>query len=164
MNVLEALKVTEEGWLRCSRYVLAETGVFEEDARLYEDKLFSVLEQEVPVVERPFNRIWGRALDGEIDQLDMSVWHMVDERRCDYPKEGQRCGTVHCIGGWLIHLAGDKAYDLASAVGSNYIVAALILYAAHPDLPTFPPFYGDQDAGMAYIKEMAEWERTKDKA
>lgn len=52
-----------------------------------------------------------------------------------------RCGTVHCIAGWAVHLAGEAGYALEDETGSVELAAGAIFAASDAWPP--PPFYDD---------------------
>jgi hypothetical protein len=68
--------------------------------------------------------------------LEMEVWHS--------------CKTTHCLGGWLIHQAGDLGRLLEAAVGPD--IAGLMLggVEAHSH------FYDSNEAATEYLRSVLE--------
>jgi hypothetical protein len=71
------------------------------------------------------------------DCLDMETWH------------GYTCSTVHCRGGWAIHLAGKDGYALEVMIDS--CAAAALIY--HVSTGYVPNFFANNTDAMADILE-----------
>ncbi len=68
------------------------------------------------------------------------------------------CGTTHCRGGWVVHLAGDAGYALARY--HNDLLAAQLIYR-ESGAPINPGRFFDSNAdALADMKRLAEAEPT----
>ena len=94
----------------------------------------------VPTLDQPYTKVW-EATQGCSVGFDMGSWH--------------RCETTHCLGGWLVVLAGAQELE---AKGTTPGAAARILRQAHPDWP-LPNFYAGDAEAKAFIKAMAAKEQ-----
>jgi hypothetical protein len=74
--------------------------------------------------------------------LDMSTWHT--------------CGTTHCRGGWVVHLAGEAGRALEAF--HNTPLAAQLIYDASDTARKFNPcrFYDGNEDALADMKRLAE--------
>ena len=69
----------------------------------------------------------------------MSTWH---------------CGTTHCRGGWVVHLAGEAGYALARFHGD--LLAAQLIYR-ESGFPINPcRFFDSNEVALADMKKLAE--------
>ena len=67
------------------------------------------------------------------------------------------CGTTHCRGGWVVHLAGDAGYALERF--HNTALAAQLIYRESGYLINPGDFFNmDNDAVLADMKRLAESE------
>lgn len=82
----------------------------------------------IPIVKDLDKKIWQK-IKNKPRSLNMGGWHM--------------CKTTHCRGGWAIHLAGKKGYDLESEIGVD-AAAALIYLKSTGYIPDF--FTTDKEA------------------
>lgn len=85
----------------------------------------------------------------EIKPLDMSDWHT--------------CDSVHCWGGWIVHLAGKDGKALEKVLDTS-LVAALIMRESTPFKITFGQaakyfFSYNHDKARAEIVKLANKER-----
>jgi hypothetical protein len=100
---------------------------------------------EIPVLKNPYSSIL-QAIGSEGCKLDMEDWH--------------KCKTTHCMAGWVVHLAGEKGYELEKKVGETPLAAYLILQKSTPKyIP--PNFYSSNDEAMKFIKAQAAKELAK---
>jgi hypothetical protein len=77
--------------------------------------------------------------------LNMDQWHS--------------CETTHCRAGWVIHLAGEKGYELEKR--TSPVFAAMQIYKASSHLHVPPArFYESNEKAMDDIKRCAEEERA----
>ena len=74
----------------------------------------------------------------------MSTWHT--------------CGTTHCRGGWVVHLAGDAGYALEKF--HNTLLAAQLIYKASGYQINPCRFYDNNEAALADMKRLAEQEQA----
>ncbi len=86
----------------------------------------------VPVLDHLDARVLREVLK-EGSDLDMQTFHS--------------CNTVHCLGGWQIHLCGSQGYELADEAG-EFKASRLIYEASCPgkEVPSFSGCASHQDA------------------
>lgn len=85
-------------------------------------------------------------------RLEMSEWH--DETRC---------GSVHCIAGWAVHLAGKAGYELEALIEDvtgdpEPTPAAAALIFAASGCPVIPDFYEENQNAMDALRHRAAQE------
>jgi hypothetical protein len=104
---------------------------------------------DIPVIEGIHRKVLDAVLAAP-DQFDMAAWH------------GQNaCGTTHCRGGMVVHLAG-KAGEALEAFHDTPLAAFLIYQASSPNLPVrMPAFYETNENAMADMKRLAELEAAQ---
>ena len=93
----------------------------------------------VPRLDNPYTQIL-KAIQSDDCELKMSSWHS--------------CKTVHCLGGWTVHLCGKAGYEAEEAFGGTPQAASLILLKSRPDAP-LPNLYASNEAAMAFIEARA---------
>ena len=81
-------------------------------------------------------------------KLDMTNWH-----------SETACGTAHCRAGWVVTLAGDAGKAMEFCMGTP-AAAALIYLASDPKIERIPDFYCSNEAALADMKRLAEFEAT----
>ena len=102
---------------------------------------------DIPVIENIHQKVLA-AIEAEPKQFDMRTWHGENA-----------CGTTHCRGGMVVHLAGEAGRAL-EAFHDTPLAAFLIYQASSPNLPVrFPRFYETNEKAMTDIERMAELER-----
>ena len=84
------------------------------------------------------------AITAEGHALKMDSWHT--------------CGTTHCRGGWVVHLAGEAGYALERM--HNTALAAQLIYAASGSPISPVRFFETKEEAMADIVRMAEQEKA----
>ena len=95
---------------------------------------------EVPAIPDIHKAVYAAAC--QPDALDMSDWHT--------------CGTTHCRGGWVVHLAGEKGAALEKATSTLF--AAMQIYKAS-GCPISPVrFFDSNEDALADMKRLAEGE------
>jgi hypothetical protein len=75
----------------------------------------------------------------------MSTWHT--------------CGTTHCRGGWVVHLAGAEGYALEKF--HNTPLAAQLIYEASGYKINPCRFYDGNEDALADMKKLAQSEFVK---
>jgi len=93
----------------------------------------------IPVIENIHKKVY-EATTIPPDALDMSTWHT--------------CGTTHCRGGWVVHLAGDAGYALEAY--HNTLLAAQLIYSASGYEINPCRFYDNNKEALADMKRLAE--------
>jgi len=89
-------------------------------------------------VENLFTKIKA-AIDGG-KNLGMGSWH-------------HDCGTTHCLAGWAVTIAGDRALGQEDYSGTAFI-GALIIKESCPYLEgKVPNFYASDEEAMKFIEE-----------
>lgn len=74
------------------------------------------------------------------ESLDMSDWHT--------------CETTHCWAGWIVHLAGEKGYELENQMDTPF--AAMQIFKASNGYSVNPAwFYLNNDQAREKIKQLA---------
>lgn len=67
------------------------------------------------------------------------------------------CNTTHCRAGWIVHLAGDKGYELESVTTTEF--AAMQIYKASSPIRVYPQqFYKSNQDAMNDILKCAQME------
>ena len=92
------------------------------------------------------HRVVRDAVGAEGERLDMRHWH-------------SDCGTVHCIAGWVVHLAGEAGEaEVARQEGHIDWAAAAIYQASDPELTELPPMdaYTSRAEALAALEALAE--------
>jgi hypothetical protein len=69
--------------------------------------------------------------------LDMEHWH-------------NECGTVHCIAGWALTLAGETGQELENHFHRDTNIAGVILLG----IEAFPLFYRSNDEALEYLRTL----------
>ena len=64
------------------------------------------------------------------------------------------CGTTHCRGGWVVHLAGEAGYALEKRFNTE--LAAMFIYRASGYEINPCRFYDSAEDAMADMKRLAE--------
>lgn len=97
---------------------------------------------DVPVIPNIHQKVFAAASAPKA--FDMEVWHS--------------CDTMHCRGGWVVFLAGNKGRKLELA--NNTLFAAMQIYhASNPSIPVSPArFFESKKVAMADMKRCAELE------
>jgi hypothetical protein len=95
-----------------------------------------------PVVENIHQKVYEAASAPQA--LNMTLWHS--------------CDTTHCRAGWVVHLAGERGYELERITGP--VFAAMQIYkASSPDINVSPVrFFEDNKTALDNMKECAERE------
>ena len=93
----------------------------------------------IPVIADIHIKVY-EAVSAKPDALDMSTWHT--------------CGTTHCRGGWVVHLAGEAGYALERF--HNTALAAHLIYKASGYKINPGKFYESNDQALADMKRLAE--------
>lgn len=106
-------------------------------ADLFEAQMAGI--DEVPVIEDIHTKVYEAIRDG--GRLQMCDWH---------GGEGV-CGTTHCRGGWVIHLAGEVG-EIMSKTFPNVFSASLIYVASDPHLEAIPDFYCSNEEALVDIE------------
>jgi hypothetical protein len=71
------------------------------------------------------------------------------------------CDTTHCRAGWVVHLAGNKGYELESKTSTPF-AAMQIYHKSNPGVPVSPTrFFESNEVAMADIKRCAEQEKLQ---
>ena len=92
------------------------------------------------------HRVVRDAVGAKGERLDMRKWH-------------SDCGTVHCIAGWVVTLAGEAGKaDVARLRGRIAWAAAAIYQASDPELTERPPMAAtlSRAKALAALKALAE--------
>jgi hypothetical protein len=69
------------------------------------------------------------------------------------------CGTVHCRGGWAVHIAGEPGYALERFHGTA--LAAQLIYKASGAEISPVRFFDNNENALADMKRLAEAEAAK---
>jgi len=93
----------------------------------------------IPVIENIHKKVY-EAASIPPEALDMSTWHT--------------CGTTHCRGGWVVHLAGEAGYALERF--HNTLLAAQLIYSASGYEINPCRFYDNNELALADMKRLAE--------
>ena len=93
----------------------------------------------IPVIADIHKRVY-EAVTSTPTALNMRDWHT--------------CGTTHCRGGWVVHLAGEAGYALERF--HNTALAAQLIYEASGFKINPGRFYDTNDDAMADMKALAE--------
>lgn len=99
---------------------------------------------DIPVVKNLCRKLKEKTADGL--HLDMSEFV-------------QDCGTSRCIAGWIVYLAGEKAYNRLKDKVDYIRIADLIFAASCPWADKTPDYFNNQVRAMVEIEEMAEREK-----
>jgi hypothetical protein len=69
-------------------------------------------------------------------------------------KDWHQCGTTHCRGGWVIHLAGEAGMKLEKQTSPEF--AAMAIYSKSSQIKVSPVrFYEPNDIAMKDIERCA---------
>jgi Pentapeptide repeats (8 copies) len=100
----------------------------------------------VPFIEDIHRRVYEAA--SKRNAFSMRTWH-------------SQCGTQHCRGGLVIHLAGEAGSALETRLGPK-AAASLIYLMSDPDIEEIPEFYASNEDALADMKHLAEREAQTD--
>jgi len=113
------------------------------DANLTDADLRNARHPKAVKVESLFSKIKSGIDAGGV--LEMGAWH-------------NECRTTHCMAGWAVTIAGERAIGQEDFASTPYI-AALIIKESCPYLKgKTPNFYATNEEAMKFIDECAEIE------
>lgn len=92
----------------------------------------------VPRIENIHVKIWEAV--SQPKALDMGKWHS--------------CGTTHCRGGWVVHLAGEAGYALEKFHNTALAAQLIYLQSGYDINPC--RFYDSNADALADMKRLAE--------
>ena len=92
----------------------------------------------IPVIEDIHRKVYEAAIQ-EGNSLSMGRWHT--------------CGTTHCRGGWVVHLAGEAGYALEKR--SSPLFAAQQIYKASGFLINPCRFFDSNADALADMRRLA---------
>ena len=93
----------------------------------------------IPTITKPYTKILN-AIKNKGCVLEMGKWHT--------------CGTTHCIGGWVSHLAGKAGKTLEDKIGMPG-TATLILKKSGSKIPNY---WASNEDAMQFVEKMAKAE------
>ncbi|MDB5200543.1 MAG: hypothetical protein JWO92_2506 [Chitinophagaceae bacterium] len=99
----------------------------------------------VPVIENIHQKVLEAVSTPKA--FDMSAFH--------------KCETTHCWAGWVIHIAGEKGYELERQTSSVF-AAMQILDKSSPIKVSPTRFFEDNETAMSNIEKCAEQEKAID--
>ena len=108
------------------------------------------LEDSIPLIEKPYSRIWS-GIQAQTIKHDQSTFGP------DADPKTNLCKTQMCTAGHLVNMGGAQGYALKEKYDFA-TAAALIHYKSHPGWPSQEFGNIPQDWALAYIEEMAEHE------
>lgn len=101
----------------------------------------SIDPSEIPIIEDIHRKLY-EAISSEGCKLGVHSWHT--------------CDTTHCWAGWIVHLAGEKGYELEKKTNTPF-AAHLIYKASGYEIP-MDRFYDNNETVMQDIKRLARVE------
>ena len=108
------------------------------------------LEDSIPLIEKPYSRIWA-GIQAQTIKHDQSTFGPNADPKTNL------CKTQMCTAGHLVNMGGAQGYALKEKYHFA-TAAALIHYKSHPGWPCQDFGCIPQGWALAYIEEMAEHE------